>query len=598
MSKLQNLNLKARAFFSCYQTKTTEETLFFHREEYDMNWSFIYSLLSKEFSTQEENSKIYKDLLQRSNQAVIGQLICLVILWSEMTSSFSEAMNFQAHIFLLGITLFLRTSLTWKPTFFSASLGRMFFHLITFLLSLNWGLLLFKILEGSRENIPLYSAAILLSAALIASTVYSFSSSKRDFITYASILMGFFISHYWNVFATTEHFGGLLMCLAFYGFVISQGIKQNRKWRENANETQRLQLILDAFPGVISLIREGKYVSVNKGIENLFNLRPDSFVGIPVGSFSKDAEFMRNYQEFEELREKRRQFESVLNTDNGKKNLIFIFERLLDPTECIVISMDITSLRSTQSELDEHKQKLVASTKLAALGQMAANLAHEVNTPLAILMARTQQIKSLASLVEDTRPKIKESAEVMERTTQRIAKIVRGLKMFSQNGEVEDHRSHRLDVIIKDTISFCEDRIKSRAIAFEYVNSHRNLEINCNPTQISQVVLNLLNNAIDALSDVPPENAKILLSVEEDKDLAVVKIIDHGPGIPENMRSKIMNPFFTTKDVHSGTGLGLSISKTIVQSHGGDLYFDFNQKVTTVVIRLPLAAKSALPVAS
>jgi signal transduction histidine kinase len=111
------------------------------------------------------------------------------------------------------------------------------------------------------------------------------------------------------------------------------------------------------------------------------------------------------------------------------------------------------------------------------------------------------------------------------------------------------------------------------------------------PSQVSQVVLNLINNSADAIEGSP--NPWIIVDVVATGTSLFLSIMDSGKGIPEEIAKKIMNPFFTTKEVGKGTGLGLSIGKGIIEGHGGKLYLDRNSPHTKFIIELPLDEKNS-----
>jgi C4-dicarboxylate-specific signal transduction histidine kinase len=111
------------------------------------------------------------------------------------------------------------------------------------------------------------------------------------------------------------------------------------------------------------------------------------------------------------------------------------------------------------------------------------------------------------------------------------------------------------------------------------------LEIECRDIEISQVLLNLLNNAYDAVTD--KEDKWVRIDVKETESAAIITVTDSGPGIPENIRNKITQPFFTTKELGKGTGLGLSISLGIVGAHQGNLTLDTHSSHTCFVVTLP-----------
>lgn len=175
----------------------------------------------------------------------------------------------------------------------------------------------------------------------------------------------------------------------------------------------------------------------------------------------------------------------------------------------------------------------------------------------------------------------------LEEVTWRIHTIIKSLRNFSRDGEQDEMVVASLDQIISETLDLCQERMKSKNIR-PILHNVEPLDINCRPVQISQVFVNLISNSIDAISE--QESPWIEISTKRLKDNYVeISFVDSGGGIPEKIRNRILQPFFTTKEVGEGTGLGLSISVGIIQAHGGTLELDSDHPHTRFVITLPLS---------
>lgn len=208
----------------------------------------------------------------------------------------------------------------------------------------------------------------------------------------------------------------------------------------------------------------------------------------------------------------------------------------------------------TQRLVREQQMKMIASSKLAALGEMAGGLAHEINNPLAIISGRSAQLALALKHGQATQMLLSEISESIEKTTTRISRIIKGLKAFARDGEHDPEQEFALDHLIEDTLSFCRERFKSHAIALE-VNCPPNLKMRGRAVQLSQVLLNLLNNSHDAVESLPEKWARV--DVVKDENGLTISVTDSGHGIPEHLRFKILEPFYTTKDPNRGTGLEL-----------------------------------------
>ncbi|MEO5970687.1 MAG: ATP-binding protein [Bdellovibrionia bacterium] len=254
-----------------------------------------------------------------------------------------------------------------------------------------------------------------------------------------------------------------------------------------------------------------------------------------------------------------------------------------------------TSLEAIVEErtqlIKEQQTKLIRAEKMAALGTMCAGIAHEINTPLTIISLTLEQLQEIAESEPAVKSSIvKELTEKLKNTTDRIAGIIRGMLTFSSpNSQQNNLKSTDIKQIIKDTLGLCEQRFENSDIKLTYSQIDSS-ELTCRVVEIVQAILNLLNNAFDAVSELPELDEKwVRIDVCNRNEYVEIAVTDSGKGIPATVRDHIFNPFFTTKDIGSGTGLGLSITKGIIDSHCGSLFVDVNNPNTRFVIRLPLA---------
>jgi C4-dicarboxylate-specific signal transduction histidine kinase len=174
----------------------------------------------------------------------------------------------------------------------------------------------------------------------------------------------------------------------------------------------------------------------------------------------------------------------------------------------------------------------------------------------------------------------------IQNTVERISRIVKGLRSFSRDNENEEILKTTVHKILEDTLPFCETRLLAGKVKLKITNIDSLPSFECRAIQISQVFINILNNALDAVKN--QQERWVHIDAENLSNKIVLTITDSGPGIPLTVREKLMTPFFTTKEQGHGTGLGLSLSKKIIDSHNGKIYFDHNSSNTKVVIHLPL----------
>jgi signal transduction histidine kinase len=230
-------------------------------------------------------------------------------------------------------------------------------------------------------------------------------------------------------------------------------------------------------------------------------------------------------------------------------------------------------------DLIQAQQDQVNETgRLAALGVMAGGIAHEINNPL-------QVIRTLTELLRRPGADVIGFANRIESTVDRVARIVGGLKSFARAGQSYPWEIVSVESLVSEVVDLASvSRVHSRVpIRVDPIPSGLTLE--CKRTEIGQVLINLLNNAIDAVSC--SKDGWIHVHVRESFGDVEFRIADNGPGVSDEIADKIMLPFFTTKEVGKGTGLGLSISKSIAEDHQGRLLLDRSAKTTTFVLVLP-----------
>jgi PAS domain S-box-containing protein len=257
-----------------------------------------------------------------------------------------------------------------------------------------------------------------------------------------------------------------------------------------------------------------------------------------------------------------------------------------NPKRMMGINWDKSKEVELEKSLLVERAKMINSSKMATLGEMSAGIAHEINNPLAIIVGKTDKLERLAARPGMTIETLLPEFADIKKTAHRIASLIKGLRTFSRNSEGDPFQSASVDALIVDTLALCKERFKSGSVNL-IVPEESHLEIDVRSTQISQILLNLLNNAFDAVCG--SKDAWIKLEIQAiDARFVQFRVSDSGLGIPAHIADKIMNPFFTTKDIGKGTGLGLSISQGMAHDHGGTLKLDAQAPNTCFVLELPI----------
>ena len=234
----------------------------------------------------------------------------------------------------------------------------------------------------------------------------------------------------------------------------------------------------------------------------------------------------------------------------------------------------------------EQQMKFTHALRMSELGGLASGIAHEINNPLAVACGL---LESISKRVERGKLKTEELPELLDKIlkmNRRIGSIVKGLQSVSRKSDKDPFSLQSLDCIIEEALSICLGKLKLHNVTLKKAQINPTLKIQCRPGEIIQVIVNLVNNAIDAISKQPDPWIEIDTVISYEK--CFLQITDSGNGISKELKEKILLPYFSTKDPGKGTGLGLSISKMIIESHAGELYIDDKCDHTRFVIKIPV----------
>lgn len=241
--------------------------------------------------------------------------------------------------------------------------------------------------------------------------------------------------------------------------------------------------------------------------------------------------------------------------------------------------------RAAKATVEEQRAKLIFSAKMAALGEMAGGIAHEINNPLTIIGGKLSLIRGYLSKTPLNVQRMDELCNSAEKTVFRIAEIVKGLRMFSRDASLDPLSRTTIESLFSDVRNLCSERLAFNKIALVMNCRDSSLEVACRPGEVAQILLNLIQNAADGVA----ERDEKWIDVDADicDDVINIAVSDSGNRISREIADKMFQPFFTTKDVGKGTGLGLSISKGLAEANGGKLEYDSSAPNTKFVLMIP-----------
>ncbi|OFZ53343.1 MAG: hypothetical protein A2428_10285 [Bdellovibrionales bacterium RIFOXYC1_FULL_54_43] len=462
----------------------------------------------------------------------------------------------------------------------------------------SWGSLL--ALAIHRHGFADYQVAILILiasgiSAAVTTSVAPWQSLGRIF---AGLVLGIpFVKLL--LMMNRESLSCALIFLSYYGFLwfqlkIQSGVYWNglHYQRHLRDEKQRLQAVLDSIPGpVLWINRDLVCRGVNKNYAANFGAQPDDLAGEKLDVRNGDRDLLGVIREFmaSDVETTSREIPIMLC---GMRRRHFLVMRKVN-SDCYIVGIDIQDLKEAQWELEQQRIKSEMTGKLAAIGEFTAGIAHEIKNPITVvktaldLMNKNLGCNEARLADEKTRTLLDRAAA----SCARIDKIVQGLTKFSRKTADEPLTQVRLAEVIDDSLNLIQPALRSNGVQMKLEPIDNSIVIRCRPIEISQVLVNLLGNAVEAAKN---QNEKwVKLGVRSSGEQIQVEITDSGPGVPEELREKIFEPFFTTKPPGAGTGLGLSISRRIIERYGGRIDIDHAEGHTTFVIRLPVWAKQA-----
>ena len=332
---------------------------------------------------------------------------------------------------------------------------------------------------------------------------------------------------------------------------------------------------------------EGKWLRVNRSLMTMLGYSQEELLQLTFQHVTHPDDLNIGKDALRDLlsgKVKSLQFEKRYINKNGSVIYAILSTSLVQyegetPSCLLSQTQDIT-------ELKEAQLKLYNNAKLVALGEMSAGIAHEINNPLTIIGLNTKALEVLVQGEEIDREMLRHFTYKISDTVKRISCIVSSLRKYSTcSSRVRNYEDCKVHMILEDALGMCHEKFKAAGVTLN-VAVPKDLTIECNQLDISQVLINLINNSFYAIQNA--DEKFINVTAQKINETVVISVMDSGPEIPKDIRSRLLEPFFTTKPMGEGTGLGLSISRSIVQSHEGSLYMDNSSQRTNFVLKLPV----------
>ena len=373
-----------------------------------------------------------------------------------------------------------------------------------------------------------------------------------------------------------------------------------RKLAEDAlieSEKRFKEIFSNVADQIVYVNTEGIVVNINKMVYDLVGYTVDEVLGKNI--------FELNVFDQEQIEEMFRLYtecvtqgsaivptmESTLRHKNGSKVYVEMKTSVVTDIDgnlegFLSIIRDITDRKRTEEEKHQMEQQILLTGRLAAVGELAAGVAHELNNPLAAVQGYAQ----LLSYRKDLDESIKEDIDMLYQETQRATRITSNLLSFARRHKPEK-KQISINEVIEKSLELHDYRLKVNNIEIELDLEENLPETMADFHQLQQVFVNLVTNAEYSMTEAHGKG-NLCVRTRSKKNTIQISIIDDGPGIPEENLKRIFDPFFTTKEVGKGTGLGLSICFGIIQEHNGRIQaLSTVGEGTTFVIELPIVCE-------
>lgn len=406
---------------------------------------------------------------------------------------------------------------------------------------------------------------------------------------------------------------------SFYIIVLTKLIRSRHEQKMILSKKQELEnwlnVIMDNIPfSVITTTPDGLIKSVNRMALKLLEYREDELINkVTPALFHDPTEVAQKARElskefsttiepgfnvftFKSLNLGNSQSEWTYIAKNGRRfpvrlTVSPLYSNNQDEQKELIgfvgIAEDITKYKELETTIENQRLNMIESARLSSLGEMAGGIAHEINNPLAIISTKVTSIIRKMERGEFDQNRFKEDLQKVDQTVFRISKIINGLRNLSRDSSNDPSEVFFLNEVINESFELCKERFRHESVSLsvKYQNEEM-IPIYGKKTQIVQVVINLLNNAFDAVESFDEKWVEV--SIEKNLETVSIQVKDSGFGIDDSVVKQMMNPFFTTKKVGKGTGLGLSISKSIIDRHKGELFYQKVNQHTAFTIVLPI----------
>jgi C4-dicarboxylate-specific signal transduction histidine kinase len=266
---------------------------------------------------------------------------------------------------------------------------------------------------------------------------------------------------------------------------------------------------------------------------------------------------------------------------------------LLRPEGGAVVShSDVTERHQAEVEAQRSQRELAHYLRVSTIGELTTSLAHELNQPLAAILANAQTARRLVSAANPAGREVREILEEIIEEDKRAGEVIQRLRELLRKGEPE-RTAVDVNELVRDVVKLLGSDAMIRGVTLRVDPASDHLVTRGDSVQLQQVVLNLLINAMDAMAECDRDRVIVVRTERTPAETVRIAVEDAGPGLADDLKDRVFEPFFTTKG--SGMGMGLPIARSIVVAHGGTMSAANNAvRGATFSFALPLAGSLSL----
>lgn len=526
--------------------------------------SFVYLILPFYVWTTASSS-----LALKLFSLVFGLLIFMRTLWLRYFNR-GRGTLFLSGLYFFSISLALSiTILACMSVWFNHDHSSILF--ITMLVAtFTWGIMVSFSIE------PLMSLALGALILLPFSMVLASLTNSFDWwVLMASIL---FLG--WNMYHVIRTFRNTVMLIESQENLVFQ--------------QTRLRQFLDTLPGYVFWFDHNlRYIEANSRYLDALGMEREKLMGTTLGSRNPDDPLVQRVRQFKNSLNPHEIMElSSLGPGVECPLLVTMLRHKAGNSEeqISVLGLDVSSLKERELEIESRRQQLLAQEKFVALGEIAGGIAHEINNPLVIICGKTDLLlkhKERGTLTDEI---LDGHLRGINSTALRIARIINSLKVLLRSSKIAKLEDTTVGEVLEPIWDLIYARVEGMGVALEVDKKNFSLPIRCGFVELGQALLNLIVNSAQAVESL--EQRWIKVEINSDENKVYLTVTDSGGGIPPELRKKLFQPFFTTKEPGVGTGIGLSLSKELMQKQNGDLYYKDGLPNTTFVIEIPRSEPS------